>query len=298
MDLFFQQLLNGLAAGSNYSLVALGLTLVFGVLHIPNFAHGAFYMMGAYVALTVMTLFGVHYWLATFFSILVVALLAVLSERLVFYPLRHDSPLQQMIAAIGILLFLEALAQVLWGADYRRMETPYDQTMELFGLRVTEQRLLIIISAVVIMLLLRLFLKRTMIGAAIVAMAQNREGAYLVGINAKAVSILTFALSGVLAAAAASLASPINLIYPTMGNLVIMKAFVITIIGGMGSIPGAIVGGYILGLSESIGATYISGEYKDLIAFVLLVIILTVKPTGLFSGREQGWRKWSTKETV
>ncbi|MEW9032021.1 MAG: branched-chain amino acid ABC transporter permease, partial [Planifilum fimeticola] len=145
MVLFFQQLLNGLAAGSIYSLAALGLTLVFGVLHIPNFAHGAFYMMGAYAALTLMAIFGLHYWLASFLSILVIALLAVLSERLVFYPLRNDSPLQQMIAAIGILLFLEALAQVLWGADYRRMETPYDQTVDLFGLRVTEQRLLIIV---------------------------------------------------------------------------------------------------------------------------------------------------------
>lgn len=124
-----------------------------------------------------------------------------------------------------------------------------------------------------------------MIGSAIIAMAQNREGAYLVGINANVVAMLTFAISGVLAAAAATLASPINLVFPGMGDLVIMKAFVIIIIGGMGSIPGAIIAGYMLGIVESFGATYISGDYKDVIAFVLLVIILTVKPTGLFARR-------------
>ncbi|GGE12425.1 branched-chain amino acid ABC transporter permease [Marinithermofilum abyssi] len=243
MELFLQQLLNGLSTGSVYTLVALGLTMVFGVLHIPNFAHGAFYMIGAYVALTVMTIFGVHYWIAMFVSILVIAMLATLAERLVYHPLRNASPLQHMIAAVGILLFLEALAQVLWGADYRRMETSYDEVVNIFGLTVTEQRLLILIAAVVIMTILHWFLRKTMIGAAIIAMAQNREGAYLVGINANVIAVLTFAISGAMAAAAASLASPITLIFPAMGNLVIMKAFVIIIIGGMGSIPGAILGG-------------------------------------------------------
>ncbi|PTX55151.1 amino acid/amide ABC transporter membrane protein 1 (HAAT family) [Melghirimyces profundicolus] len=285
MDLFLQQLLNGLSTGSVYTLVALGLTMVFGVLHIPNFAHGAFYMIGAYVTLTVMTILGLHYWVAMIFSVFVIASLAVLSDRLVYHPLRNASPLQHMIAAVGILLFLEALAQVLWGADYRRMETSYDDVVHIFGLTVTEQRLLILIAAVVIMAALHWFLRKTMIGSAIIAMAQNREGAYLVGINANVISVLTFAISGALAAAAATLASPINLIFPAMGNLVIMKAFVIIIIGGMGSIPGAILGGYLLGVAESFGATYISGDYKDMIAFVLLVIILTVKPTGLFPGR-------------
>jgi branched-chain amino acid transport system permease protein len=122
-----------------------------------------------------------------------------------------------------------------------------------------------------------------MTGASIVAMSQNREGAFLVGINANMVAMLTFAIAAGLASAAATLASPINLVFPTMGSLVIMKAFVIIIIGGMGSIPGAIVGGFLLGLTESLGATYLSNDYKDMIAFLLLVAILTIKPTGLFS---------------
>ncbi|KKE79790.1 branched-chain amino acid ABC transporter permease [Oceanobacillus caeni] len=285
MDLFFQQLLNGLSNGSVYSLVALGLTMVFGILHVPNFAQGAFYMVGAYVTLTVMTIFGIPYWIAMFISMLAIASLAVLSERIIFHPLRKAEALHQMMGAIGILLFLVAFAQVIWGPNYQQMSSPYGNAINLLGITVTQQRLIVIVATVIIMIILHLFLTRTMIGSAIVAMAQNREGAFLVGINANTVAMLTFAISGILAAAAATLASPINLVFPGMGDLVIMKAFVIIIIGGMGSIPGAIIAGYILGIVESFGATYISGDYKDIIAFVLLVIILSVKPTGLFPGR-------------
>ncbi|MGG5254294.1 branched-chain amino acid ABC transporter permease [Neobacillus sp. SM06] len=283
MEIFIQQLFNGLTIGSVYSLVALGLTLVYGILHIPNFAHGALYMMGGYITLTMITKAGMEYWLAMFVSILVVGLIGVLMERLVFHPLREAPPIHDKIAAIGILLFLEAFAQFVWGADYQSMPTPYGNVVKLFGLTLTMQRLLIVISAIVVMILLYLFLKKTFIGATIIAMSQNREGANLVGINTDKVAMLTFMISGGLAAIASSLAAPINLVFPGMGQLVILKAFVIIILGGMGSIPGAIIGGYILGFSESLGATYISNDYKDIIAFVLLVIILSVKPTGLFS---------------
>ncbi|MFC5712313.1 branched-chain amino acid ABC transporter permease [Thalassorhabdus alkalitolerans] len=288
MEFLFQQVFNGVTIGSVYSLVALGLTLIFGILHVPNFAHGAMYMIGAYLTLTVMTAMGVHYWLAVGISILMVALLAIITERLVFSRLDQNNPLPMMIAAIGILFFLEAFAHLVWGSQYQRMVTPYGESINFLGMTVTLQRLIIIGAALFLMLILHLFLTRTMTGSSIVAMAQNREGAFLVGINANKVAMLTFAIAGGLAAAAASLAAPINLVYPSMGNLVIMKAFVIIILGGMGSIPGAIVGGYILGISESLGATYISAEYSDLIAFVLLVLILTVKPTGLFVRGVQG----------
>jgi len=283
MEILVQQLFNGLTIGSVYSLVALGLTLVYGILHIPNFAHGALYMMGGYITLTMMTKYGFHYWIAIIVSILVVGLLGVLMERFVFHPLREAPPIHDKIAAIGILLFLEAFAQFVWGAEYQSMPTPYGQVVEIFGLTFTMQRLLIVIAAIVVMILLTLFLKKTFTGSTIIAMSQNREGANLVGINTKKVAMLTFMISGGLAAIAASLSAPINLVFPGMGHLVILKAFVIIILGGMGSVPGAILGGYILGFSESLGATYISNDYKDIIAFVLLVIILSAKPTGLFS---------------
>lgn len=286
MEILIQQLFNGITIGSVYSLVALGLTLVYGILHIPNFAHGAMYMVGGYITLTMMVYIGFRYWVSIVVSLLVVGLLSILVERLVFHPLRNTISINSMVAAIGIMLFLEAFAQLVWGPDFRQMPTPYLDVIHVFGVTLTVQRLLIIIAAVAVMILLNLFLKKTFIGRTIVAMSQNREGAFLVGINANKVAMITFFIAGALAAIAASLTSPINLVFPGMGHLVLLKAFVIIIIGGMGSIPGAIIGGYILGFAESIGATYISSDYKDIIAFVLLIIILSIKPNGLFAKGE------------
>jgi branched-chain amino acid transport system permease protein len=282
LNIFFQQLLNGLTLGSVYALVALGLTLVYGILHIPNFAHGALYMVGAYVAFYCVGSLGANYWVAMLGAAAVVALLAVLSDRLIFHRLRDAPPLHDMIAAIGLLLFLEAGVQAIWGADFHRLAPPYAQIVRIFDLVAPAQRLIIIAAAFGLMLVLHLFLTRTLTGSTIIAMAQNREGASLVGIDATKVSILTFAISGALAAVAATLFAPINLIYPSMGELVILKAFVIIILGGMGSIPGAIVGGLLIGFAESFGAFYVSTNYKDIIAFALLVLILSLRPQGLF----------------
>lgn len=283
MEIFFQQVLNGLTLGGIYSLVALGLTLVYGILHVPNFAHGAFYMVGAFVSFHLMVAWGLNYWVAMAGAAVCVAALAMLAERLVFHPLRNAGGLHPMIAAIGLLLFLEAGAQALWGADFHRMPTPYGGMVEVAGVTAPVQRLLIIGAAFALMLALHLFLTRTVMGSTIVAMAQNRDGASLVGIDANRVAMLTFAISGALAAIAAALFAPINLVFPAMGNLVITKAFVIIILGGMGSVPGAIVGGLIIGFAESFGAFYISTDYKDIIAFAILVIILSFRPQGIFS---------------
>jgi branched-chain amino acid transport system permease protein len=283
VDIFLQQVLNGLTLGGIYSLVALGLTLVYGILHVPNFAHGAFYMVGAFVALKLMTGWEVNYWIAMAGAAGVVAVIGALSERVVFRPLRNHPGLHPMIAAIGLLLFLEAGAQALWGADFLRMPTPFSGIIEIGGVTAPVQRLMIIAGAFTLMAVLQLFLTRTVAGSTIVAMAQNRDGASLVGIDANRVAMLTFGISGALAAVAATLYAPINLVYPAMGHLVITKAFVIIILGGMGSVPGAIVGGLIIGFAESFGAYYISTDYKDIISFVLLVVILSLRPQGLFT---------------
>lgn len=284
MNLFFQQILNGFTLGSVYALVALGLTLIYGILQVPNFAHGALYMVGAYASWVLMTALGANYWVAMVGAGLVVAGLAVLSERLVFNPLREAPGTHHMIAAVGLLLFLEAGAQAIWGAGFHRMPSPYSGTIfNVGGITIAAQRLLIIVAAFTLMGALHLFLKKTMTGSTIIALAQNREGAFLVGIDANRVSMMTFAISGFLAAVAAALFVPINLISPGMGNLVIMKAFVIIVLGGMGSIPGAIIGGLIIGFAESFGAFYISTNYKDIVAFVLLVAILGFRPEGIFT---------------
>jgi branched-chain amino acid transport system permease protein len=283
LDSFIQQVLNGLTLGGIYSLVALGLTLVYGILHVPNFAHGAFYMAGAYAAFWLVTTQGFNYWVGMAGAAVAVALIAVLAERLVFHPLRDAPGLHHMIAAIGLLLFLEAGAQAVWGADFHRLPTPYTGIVEIGGATAPVQRLMIVGAAFALMVALHLFLKKTVMGSTIIAMAQNRQGAALVGIDPNRVAMLTFAISGVLAAVAATLYAPINLIYPAMGHLVITKAFVIIILGGMGSVPGAIVGGLIIGFAESFGAFYISPDYKDIIAFALLVVILSLRPEGLFT---------------
>ncbi len=281
MNIFFQQVLNGLTLGSVYALVALGLTLVYGILHIPNFAHGALYMVGAYAAFFLAVSLGANYWIAMLGAAVFTAGLAVLCDRLVFHPLRNAPPLHDMIAAIGLLLFLEAGVQAIWGAEFHRLQAPYPSIVQMFGLVAPAQRLIIIGAAFGLMLALHLFLTRTLTGSTIIAMAQSRDGAALVGIDATRVSVLTFAISGALAAVAAALFAPINLIYPSMGHLVIMKAFVIIILGGMGSIPGAILGAMVIGFAESFGAFYVSTDYKDIIAFALLVLILSLRPQGL-----------------
>lgn len=283
MEALMQQLLNGLTLGSVYSLVALGLTLVYGILHVPNFAHGAFYMVGGFVAFHLMTEVGLGYWMAMIGAAFTVAILSMLAEMLVFKPLSKSPALHDMIAAIGIMLFLEAAAQLIWGADFQRMPTPYDNMVSFMGLTVPMQRLLIIVGAFVLVTVLHLFLHKTMIGSTIIAMAQSKEGAALVGINPVRVTYLVFAVAGILAAVAAVLYAPINLVYPAMGQIVIAKAFVIIVMGGMGSFAGAIVGGMVIGFAESLGGYYISPDYKDIIAFMILVLVLSVRPEGLFT---------------
>ncbi|MCL6597587.1 MAG: branched-chain amino acid ABC transporter permease [Alicyclobacillus macrosporangiidus] len=285
MTFLAQEILNGLVLGSIYSLVATGLTLVYGVMEIPNFAHGHLYMLGAYITLFLLVSAHFSYWPAALAAAVVLSGVGALLEWVVFRPLRHALQVHAMIASVGVMLFLEALAQWIWGPDFQRMPTPYGRILNVAGLTISEQQLVIVLAALMCMGLLYLFLKHTTLGMAMEAVAQNRAGAQLVGIPTQRISLLAFALSAALASLAASLIAPIHLIFPAMGLMVIMKAFAIIVIGGMGSVPGAIAGGYILALAESIGGAYVSTNYQDVIAFALLVLILSVRPTGLFTRR-------------
>ena len=282
MALFFQQILNGIMLGSVYSLVALGLTLIYGILGIPNFAHGALYMLGAYITFLVVSSAGVNFWLAMIVAMVGLALVGMLVERLVFRPLMEAPHLNSFIAAIGLIFIIENGALILWGPDFKRFPPVYEQLYHIFGITITLQRIIIVLTAVGLIILMELFIKKTTIGATIEATAQDRVGTQLVGINVNRVDLITFALGTALAAAAGALIGPILLVYPSMGGAVILKAFVIIILGGMGSIPGAIVGGFILGLLESIGGGYITTEYHEVLAFGVLVAVLAIKPTGLF----------------
>jgi branched-chain amino acid transport system permease protein len=285
MDLFLQQVFNGIMLGSTYAIVALGLTLVFGILHIPNFAHGHLYMLGAYVSYFLINRYDFGFWSALAASAVFMAFMGLVVERAVFRPLRNQPAINSFISAVGALVILENGVVALWGPQGKRIPNPYPDPVEWLGITMTQQRLLLIAVTLVLILLLQLFIKRTTLGSTIEAVAQDREGAQLVGINVNRVSALTFAISTAMAAVAACLVAPIFMISPSMGVLVGMKAFVIVILGGLGSIPGAIVGGVILGLIEALGGGYLSAAYKDVFAFGALILILTIKPTGLF-GRD------------
>jgi len=286
VQLFLQQVFNGIMIGSTYAIVALGLTLVFGILHVPNFAHGHLYMLGAYVTFFMMKLYGLSFWPALLISMLVLALIGVLVERIVFRPLINQAHITMFISAIGLLMLIENFVIVAWGPRAHRIQNPYPTIVRVFGITMTHQRIIVIAAAVILMVLLQLFIKKTIVGTTIEAVAQDREGALMMGISVNRVAGMTFAISSALAAAAASLVAPIFMISPTMGGLLVMKAMIIIILGGMGSIKGAILGGYILGLVEALGGGYLSAAYKDVFAFGLLIAVLAVKPTGLF-GKEK-----------
>jgi branched-chain amino acid transport system permease protein len=285
LSFFLNQVLIGIQLGSQYVLVALGLTLIFGILDISHFAHGHLYMVGAYLLYIVMVLGGINYWLALVIVMAGLAVAGVAVERLVYRPLRGQPHINGFIAAIGLILFLETLVRGI-EPDALRIPKPIDTTLSFGGINMEAQRVVVIFGAIVMIILLQLFIKRTRMGTAIEAMAQDREGAALVGISVDRMAALTFAIATALAAAAAGLIAPLGFIAPEMGSVLILKAFVIVVIGGLGSIKGAILGGYLLGVLEALAIAYVSSAYKDVFAFGILILILAIKPTGLFGGRE------------
>jgi branched-chain amino acid transport system permease protein len=212
-------------------------------------------------------------------------LIGVLVERLVFRPLILESPLSSFIAAIGLIFIFVDGALNIFGPDFKRIPPTHTQVLHVLGITITFQRIIIVVVTISLIVLLHLFIKKTTMGATIEATAQDREGAQLMGINIKRVRMIVFALGTALAAAAAALIAPIHLVHPGMGGPVILKAFVILILGGMGSIPGAIIGGFIMGLVESLSGGYISTSYNEVFAFGVLVTVLAIRPTGLFGAK-------------
>jgi branched-chain amino acid transport system permease protein len=287
MSIFFQQLINGIILGSVYALVALGLTLIYGILHVPNFAHGMIYMLGAYVSYFLVVDYQLNFFAAVGLSMIIVAGLGVVIERVFFRPVQGASPINAFIAALSLLIILENGAVLLWGAEFRKFPPLLDQQVSFWGISITLQRLLIAVTTVLLILVLQLFVQKTLVGRTIRAVGQDREAALLLGVSPNRVGSMVFALGSALAAAAGSLIGPIFLVHPHMGMAPLLKAFAVIILGGMGSIPGAILGGLILGMVEGLGAGYISTEYKDLFAFGTMVAVLSIKPSGLFGRAER-----------
>lgn len=281
-----QQILNGLVIGSVYALVALGLTLIYGILYIPNFAHGQAYMWAAYVTFFLITFLGMNYWVVIFVVTFIFILLGMAIEWAIFKPLMDKPHINGFIAAIGMVMLMESVVLIVFGAEYHKFPEGFSKIISLGDLILTRQRIICIIGSFVLIFLLYLFINQTRLGESIQAIAQNEVGAKLVGINVKYNAAIAFGLGTGLAATAAALIAPIFLVFPQMGGMVNLKAFVIIILGSMGSLVGAVIGGFMMGLVEALVSGYLSASYKDFIAFGILVLVLIFKPTGLFGGRQ------------
>lgn len=274
-----QNIANGVMAGSIYGLLAVSLALVFGVLEVPQFAFGAHAMLGSYI---VALLAQNGYWLAVPVAVLVIAMLGVLVQALVFDPLRDAPPATLFIAAFGLLLILQGVALLLFGPNNRTVSEPIPGGIKWLGASITYQRIFVIAASLLAVLLLNAFLRRTSIGRSIRAVGQSRTGALVVGLSPRRVGLITMAIGSGLAGLAGALLAPISQVYPTMGDSLVLKAFIIIVLAGMGSINGALIGGFIVGLSEAFGSAYLSLEFRDAYPIVLLILVLILRPQGLF----------------
>ncbi|ABN78643.1 MULTISPECIES: branched-chain amino acid ABC transporter permease [Cereibacter] len=281
IDLFVQQLVNGLALGSTYALVALGLTLIFGVLLIPNFAHGEFYMLGAFLTYA-MVLAGMNFWLAMALAVGAVILLGCLVDRLAFKPVEQAPPLSMMISALAASIILQQSAMLIWGGEARTIPAPVTGVLRTPFFIVTWMQLIVMASLLLAAAGVWLVLNRSRLGLAIRAVAQNRDAALLMGISMFQVRLATFAIGAALGAIAGALLGATFPIYPTMGVNPVLKAFVVLVLGGIGSLPGAVFGGLFLGVVEVMVAGYISSELSDIGAFAILVAVLLLRPQGFF----------------
>lgn len=283
---FLQQTINGLTLGSIYVLIALGLTILYGILGVVNWAHGEFYMLGAFVGLMISTTLNAPFVLVLLLSMLIMAVFGIVTEQFVFKPLKYAPQMNMIIATLGISIFLLNSAVLFWGPDPRRFQTDISEKVISIGqIDITLQRLLVVVVTLLLIVALNLFIKKTRLGKAMRACSQDLGAASLMGIDINIVSKLTTAISCMLSAAAGCLIGPVFLVTPTMGVLAVQKAFAVVILGGLGNIGGAIIAGYILGITESYTVAYISSNLKDLVTFFILIMTLIIRPQGIFGSK-------------
>ncbi|GIN21731.1 MAG TPA: branched-chain amino acid ABC transporter permease [Bacillus bacterium] len=280
--MILDQLINGIVLGSIYALMAIGYTMVWNVLRFINFAHGEVYMGGAFVSLYLIIL-DVPVWIAYVGGVVAGALIGYLMEKLVYKKMRSAPKLNLLIAAIGIAILLQNLAQLIWGASPERLASPFlDKNIIVGGMLINQHYIYIIIVTIIVMFALELFINRTLMGKAVQAAAQNINATELMGINANKVISITFAIGSGVGALAGILVGPVFLVYPTMGVFAGLKGFTASVMGGMGNVPGAMIAGIILGIVESFAAGFISSGYRDAVAMIILLVILLARPQGIF----------------
>ena len=294
---YFEQLINGLVQGGIYALIAVGYTMVYGIIQLINFAHGEIYMFGAYFGLILITVFHIPFWIALPLAMLLCALLGMLIDYVAYRPLRTAPRLSALITAIGISIALQNLARMFWTAEPRVY--PTDSLPSLFvsgindmgevinviplpgGGTLPYRDVFILLIAVALMIILNLLIYYTRIGKAMRACAQNAVAANLMGINANRVILATFAVGSALGAVAGVMVGLSENVTPTMGYYKGVAAFAAAVLGGIGSVTGAIVGGLLIGLAEAFGADLHSG-YRIAFAYIIMILVILIRPTGLF----------------
>ena len=286
-DLILQTIVNAVYAASYMSLIAVGLVLIFGVMGVINFAHGELYMAGAYVVVALYAESGMPFLVAVVLGLVFVGLLGLLMEISLFRPLR-DNPLGGLIASIGFLLILQTIAVLGFGVRMAHIPPPTQEKIELLnGVVLTHQRLLVIIASVALLSLLYLFLHRTKYGWAMRACAQDREAAALQGISLSQVSRLAMFIGAGLAGVAGALTAPLVSPTPYMGHSVIVTAFIIIIVGGIGQLEGAIVAAILYAFVHTFVTTFFDGVIADITGLLLMLMVLVIKPTGLFGAKDR-----------
>jgi branched-chain amino acid transport system permease protein len=296
--MFIQQLINGLALGAVYALIALGYTMVYGILQLINFAHGEVYMIGAYLGIIVfgvLTALGLPGYSLTLTIIIVLivsmafcALYGAAIERVAYRPLRNATKLAPLISAVGMSIILQNFVMLTQGKEYKNLPPQLpSEGIAILGANVSPAQMFILGTSILIMIVLHLFVSKTRLGKAMRATSQDQIMAGLVGIDVNLVISLTFMIGSALAAVAGVMVTLYyGVVHFFMGYLAGIKAFTAAVLGGIGSIPGAMLGGFMLGLIENFGASYVSSVYKDAFAFLVLIITLIIRPSGLLGQKE------------
>ena len=288
MDQLLQHGLNALILGGTYALLGIGLTLIFGIMRVVNFTHGELYSFGAYMMFMWVMFAGVNFFLALILAVVLGMMLGATLEFLLLRRLRGADIDTTMLVMIGAWIALQNMEQLTWSGVAKSIDTPFPSAPLVLGpVSVSWNRLFVFVVALGLIAASYALINRTRLGKAMRATFQDRETAAIMGVEINFIHTATFALGSGLAAAAGALLGPVFVVYPTMGDLASLKAFAIVILGGLGSIPGATIGGFILAFMEELGAGYVSSGFRDGMGFLVIIVILLIKPTGLFAQKER-----------
>jgi branched-chain amino acid transport system permease protein len=288
MDQLLQHLVNAVVLGGTYALLGIGLTLIFGIMRVVNFTHGELYAFGAYAVYWLVATGGVNFFLAIPISIAAGLLLGAAVEYLLLRPMRGADIDTTMLVMIGAWIVMQNSEMIVWGGVAKSIATPFPESPLVVGpVSVSWLRLFALGFALALIAGTYVLINRTKLGRAMRATFQDSDTAALMGVNIRAIHTATFAIGSGLAAAAGALLGPVFLVEPTMGDLASLKAFAIVILGGLGNVTGATIGGFVLALVEEMGAGYVSSGYRDAMGFAIIIVVLLIKPTGLFARAER-----------